>query len=103
MDMLRKGDVPHSLCYSWSEILNDPQANAVGAFYDVTCPNGVKRKVTHTPVRLESEGELEGRRAPLIGEHGREVLKEVGYTDEQVDAMIEKGALFIDPICKEAK
>ena len=94
-DMLREGDIPHSVCYSWTEILNDPQAEAVGAFYDCTCPNGVVRKVTHTPVRLESEGELEGRTAPLIGEHGREVLKEVGYSDAEVDQMLESGALYI--------
>lgn len=103
MEMLRTGDIPHSLCYSWKEILDDPQANAVGAFYDVTCPNGTVRKITHTPVRLESEGELAGNRAPLIGEHGREVLKEVGYSDAEVDAMLEKGALFIDPICESVE
>lgn len=103
MGMLREGDIPHSLCYSWKEILEDPQANAVGAFYDCTCPNGVVRKVTHTPVRLESEGELEGRRAPLIGEHGREVLEEVGYTKEQIDGMLQSGALYIDEICDTVK
>ena len=97
-EMLVKGDIPHSLCYSWKEILEDPQAEAIGAFYEVTCPNGVKRKISRTPVRLESEGEMDTRRGPLIGEHGREVLKEVGYSDADVDKMLESGALYIwDP------
>ena len=94
-DKLRAGDIPHSIAYSWEDIMNDPQAHAVGAFYDVTCPNGVVRKATHTPVRLESEGELDGRTAPMIGEQGREVLKEVGYDDAKIDAMLESGSLYI--------
>lgn len=94
-EILRNGDIPHSIAYSWKEILDDPQSNAVGAFYDCVCPNGAVRKVTHTPVRLESEDGIDGRTAPLIGENGREILKEYGYTDQQVDAMLESGALFI--------
>lgn len=94
-EILTAGDIPFSLAYSWSEILDDPQANAVGAFYDCTCPNGVVRKVTHTPVRIASEGELEGRTAPLIGEQGVEVLKEVGYSDEKINEMLESGALYV--------
>lgn len=92
--ILTEGDIPFSVAYSWSEILEDPQANAVGAFYDCTCPNGVVRKVTHTPVRLESEGELDGRTAPLIGQHSREVLQELGYAEEQIGAMLENGAAY---------
>ena len=94
-DKLRAGDIPHSIAYSWEDIMNDPQAHAVGAFYDVTCPNGVVRKATHTPVRLESEGDIDGRTAPMIGEQGREVLKEVGYDDAKIDAMLESGSLYI--------
>ena len=94
-EILRKGDIPHSIAYSWDDIMNDPQAHAVGAFYDVTCPNGVVRKATHTPVRLESEGDIDGRTAPMIGEQGREILSEIGYTDEKIDQMLTDGSLYI--------
>ena len=94
-EILRTGDIPHSVAYSYTDILEDPQANEVGIFYHVTCPNGAVKKVTHTPVRLESEGEIDGRTAPMIGEQGREIMKEYGYTDAQVDEMLASGALFI--------
>lgn len=93
--ILCEGDIPHSVCYSWLDIINDPQANAVGAFYDCKCPNGNVVKVTHTPVRLESEGELEGNTAPLIGENGVEILKEIGYSEEKINSMLESGAMYI--------
>lgn len=92
--ILTEGDIPFSVAYSWGEILDDPQANAVGAFYDCTCPNGAVRKVTHTPVRIESEGELEGRTAPLIGENGREILTELGYSAENISELLESGAMY---------
>lgn len=93
--ILTEGDIPFSVAYSWGEILEDPQANAVGAFYDCTCPNGQVRKITHTPVRIESEGGIDGRTAPLIGEHGVEILKEHGYTEEKIQAMLESGAMYV--------
>jgi cinnamoyl-CoA:phenyllactate CoA-transferase len=93
--ILNEGDIPHSVCYTWQEALEDPQANAVGAFYEVECLNGNKVKVTHTPVRMDSEDDLGGRRAPLIGEQGREVLQEIGYDDDKINAMLESGALYI--------
>ena len=93
--ILNDGDIPFSICYTWQEIIEDPQANAVGAFYDCKCPNGNIVKVTHTPVRMDSEDDLGEKTAPLIGEQGREILAEVGYTDAQVDAMLESGALYI--------
>ena len=94
MDNLKTNDIPHSLCYSWKEIMDDPQAKAIGAFYEVECSNGAKRQVTHTPVRFESEGELPTDRAPLIGENSREILKSIGYSDADVDKMIADGVLY---------
>ncbi len=51
-------------------------------------PSGVRFDATPTSVR---------RHAPLIGEHGDEVLSEVGYTQEEVAALRETGALQSRP------
>ncbi|HEY4636905.1 MAG TPA: CoA transferase, partial [Burkholderiales bacterium] len=32
------------------------------------------------------------RHAPRLGEHTREVLREAGYDDAQIDAMVKSGA-----------
>ena len=36
-----------------------------------------------------------GRTAPMIGEQGREILSEIGYTDEKIDQMLADGSLYI--------
>lgn len=93
-DIFVKGDIPFSVAYNWDEIMNDPQANAIGAFYDCEMANGVVKKVTHTPVRLASEMDLPTRRAPWIGENTEEVLKDLGYSDDEIKGMFESGAAY---------
>jgi hypothetical protein len=31
----------------------------------------------------------------MIGEQGREILSEIGYTDEKINQMLEDGSLYI--------
>ncbi len=46
------------------------------------------------PVKLsETPGGI-SRGAPLLGEHTREVLKEYGYADTEIDALAEAGAII---------
>jgi crotonobetainyl-CoA:carnitine CoA-transferase CaiB-like acyl-CoA transferase len=48
---------------------------------------GIPVKHSHTPGSLR-------RGAPLLGEHTREVLLELGYTDSQVDGWSEAGVII---------
>ena len=61
----------------------------------MTFPNGNERVVVRQPVKFQEAGVPEYNRAPMIGEQGVEVLKEIGYTDEQVKAMLDSGALYV--------
>ena len=58
----------------------------VGPYHVI--PSGVRFDATPTSVR---------RHAPLIGEHGEEVLLEAGYTADEVAALRESGALKSRP------
>jgi alpha-methylacyl-CoA racemase len=42
---------------------------------------------------LVPTADLPGRRAPLHGEHGREVLREAGLTDEEISALQSSGVV----------
>jgi crotonobetainyl-CoA:carnitine CoA-transferase CaiB-like acyl-CoA transferase len=47
----------------------------------------------NNPIRL-SETEVEFRRdAPSVGEHTLEILKETGYTDDDIRRLVEKGVI----------
>jgi crotonobetainyl-CoA:carnitine CoA-transferase CaiB-like acyl-CoA transferase len=60
-------------------------------------PNAGRHRVIPPPVRFSSTPASVRRPAPLVGEHGREVLAEVGYDDGELDALIRDGILFEPP------
>jgi crotonobetainyl-CoA:carnitine CoA-transferase CaiB-like acyl-CoA transferase len=74
------------------EALEDPQTVARDAVIEYEHPNLGAVRQAATPLRLS--GELpEPSRAPFLGEHTEELLREVcGYTDEQTAALREAGA-----------
>ena len=54
-------------------------------------PTGNTRTLVRTPVLFTESGLPPYVRGPYLGEHTREVLIELGYTDEQVDEMLAAG------------
>lgn len=93
--ILREGDIPFSLCYSWEEIINDPQAEASGCFYKLKCPSGNTLKITHTPGTFASEEQEQVCRGPFIGENGPEILRELGYQENEIEDLQRSGAMFV--------
>ena len=46
-----------------------------------------------TPVQFEGNDGLDSNPAPLLGEHTAEVARELGYTDSEIEQMIEDGVI----------
>lgn len=88
-------DLPFSKAQSWEEILVDPQAWENDCFYTMEYENGNKRTLVRPPVRFREMGTPDYKRGPFIGEHGTEILKESGYSDGQINEMLENGALYV--------
>lgn len=57
--------------------------------------NGNTRTLVRPPVKFEEMGVPEYKGGPLIGEQGPEILKDLGYTDEQIKDYLDKGILFV--------
>ena len=57
--------------------------------------NGNIRTLVRPPVKFQEMGVPEYNGGPLIGEQGPEILKNLGYTDEQIREYQEKGILFV--------
>lgn len=94
MEILTACDVPAAPCHSFETLLDDGHLADIGMFravenadegdiIDIAVPNSS----TVGPRR-------DWRSAPLKGEHSREILREIGYTDHDIAAMALAGAVI---------
>src|SRR5450631_3823334 len=75
------------------EVFKDPQLQA----NDIIVPlNGAGGKLTSTissPLQVHGVAKVPARRAPKIGEHNEEVLRQLGFSATEIDALHASGAV----------
>ena len=77
------------------QALSHPQAEARGMVVDTHHPLAGDLKGLGLPVRFSrGDSSQSGRAAPLLGQHTREVLREIGYADAKIDGLHEAGAIY---------
>ena len=89
--ILTEGDIPFAVAQTWDEVLTDEQAWASDCLYAMDYPTGNTRTMVRTPVMFTEAGLPPYVRGPYLGEHTKEILSGLGYTDEQVDALLADG------------
>ena len=89
--ILTEGDIPFAVAQTWDEVLVDEQAWASDCLYAMEYPTGNTRTMVRTPVMFTEGGLPPYERGPYLGEHTREILSGLGYTGEQVDALLADG------------
>ena len=89
--ILTEGDIPFAVAQTWDEVLVDEQAWASDCLYAMDYPTGNTRTMVRTPVIFTEAGLPPYVRGPYLGEHTKEILSGLGYTAEQVDALLADG------------
>jgi crotonobetainyl-CoA:carnitine CoA-transferase CaiB-like acyl-CoA transferase len=97
LDAMERAEVPASRIYSVRDIVADPQYAARGMIREATLPDGSTLKVPGVVPKLSATpGGFEGG-GPALGEHTREVLRELGYEDAAIDALSGRGVVALAP------
>ncbi|MFQ5872820.1 MAG: CaiB/BaiF CoA transferase family protein [Dehalococcoidia bacterium] len=91
LDTLKQHDVPCSSVLSRQEVFDSAQVEANQMMVCLEYPEIGKTEMVNVPVRLSDRPGRVQRRAPLLGEHTEEVLKELGYTAEEIALLFQKG------------
>ena len=87
----RNIDVRYSPVRDYRQVVEDPGAWENGYFVEAQDPDGTVRRIVGTPIRM-SETPLEpGVEAPALGEHTDEILRQAGYTDDEIATFREGG------------
>ena len=81
-------DIPFALCQTYDEVVRDEQAWANDVFCEVDYPRG-KKALVRPPIDFEETPLPPYEKAPLLGADTKAVLSDLGYSDDEIQSMIE--------------
>ena len=84
------------------DALSHPQALARDMIVETDHPTAGKVKGIGLPIRFSGGKSDACLPAPLLGQHTRDVLKEIGYSDEEVEALLQERAILATEVAPGA-
>jgi len=88
-ELLLRIDVPHAAFAKITEIAEQPHLKAVGMIATLDHPSEGKIRQARPSARFSDTPAEIHRMPPRLGEHSRAILREAGFTEEDVASMIE--------------
>jgi crotonobetainyl-CoA:carnitine CoA-transferase CaiB-like acyl-CoA transferase len=89
---MEAADIPVQRMNSLEDVLADPHLAAIDYFRQVDHPSEGKIRVPAVPSEWSGSPPEYRRHAPRYGEHTREVLREAGLADGEIETLISSGA-----------
>lgn len=94
LSMLRAGDILCGPINTVADALADPALAAILPIIDIGLPNVAR--VMGAPMRYDGEFFAARLPPPAKGQHTREILTEIGYSGEDIEALLASGAVFVE-------
>jgi crotonobetainyl-CoA:carnitine CoA-transferase CaiB-like acyl-CoA transferase len=70
------------------DVVRDPQMRAAGVFINMEYPRVGTLETVNSPIFVSGVEKRQPTAAPEVGEHTREVLRELGYTADAIEALV---------------
>jgi len=86
-ELLERADIPVMPMHTLQSILDDPHLQAVGFFKTIEHPVEGRIRQMQVPSHWSASQPQPGGPAPTLGEHGRAILSEAGFTVEEIDSL----------------
>ena len=95
LTLLDELEIPAGPLNSLDDVLDDPHLKAVGFFKRFTHPTEGEIVMPDVPFRFAASPTAIGRLPPRLGEHSREVLREIGMKADEIEALAATGGAVI--------
>lgn len=93
MKVLAEENVPCMRVHSLTSVLEDPQLRDTGFLEVREHPSEGSYLAINNPVHFSRSPAKIDREPPLMGQHNDEILQDLGFSEAEITAMIESGAL----------
>jgi formyl-CoA transferase len=80
--------IPSGPINTYAEAFADPHVQARGMVVEVEHPSLGRLRMPGPPVKMSETPPRAERRAPLLGEHTRDVLREAGFSDTEIAGVL---------------
>ncbi|MCB0996810.1 MAG: CoA transferase, partial [Acidimicrobiales bacterium] len=94
LEEFRRLDIPAMAVASLTDVLGDDHLQTVGMFAPTAFGDGHEYLRVRNPLRFAAGSDDERRPPPALGEHTAEVLGEAGYSAEEIEELVSRGAAF---------
>jgi len=98
LEILVAADVPCSPCLKRDDLENSEQIKAIGALETYVTKAMGKLTAPTPPVLFEGKSTSQAEASPLLGEHSKTILKEIGWSEEAIDDLVNSGDVKITSI-----
>jgi formyl-CoA transferase len=93
LQRFEEAGIPCGPINNYAQVFDDPQVTARAMSLEVEHPALGRIRTLGTPLKLSATPLNPSRRAPLLGEHTTEVLRDVGIADDELQKLRDTGAI----------
>lgn len=98
LEILMAADVPCSPCIKRDDLETVEQIKAIGALETYVTTAMGKLTVPTPPILFEGKLSSQAEPSPLLGEHSKEILLELGWADARIDELLNSGEVLVTKI-----